>query len=243
MGQERVSRTLSLRNLGADLPVAWTGRPTDDEGNEYMPVDLFVGHPGRVREESLEDDLCVVGTDLFVDWHLRSSESGTCLQFNDVEVITEDEYAERVTRMNRGLAPLPGIAEGRPVYTDEPGTRTEDPLEDRTSGVRVVLGHLLLSRDFPGQLELLVQLGTLRVVGGPATFNELEVAGGTRPAPLPDGPVPGTAWVEDPDGRPVGTLVAWISSGYLSALEYAWVTDDPPTALPRVERIRVEHES
>lgn len=44
-------------------------------------------------------------------------------------------------------------------------------------------------------------------------------------------------FVEDDSGKALGTILLWIHGGRLSALEYAWVTDDPPTELPPDEWI------
>lgn len=54
------------------------------------------------------------------------------------------------------------------------------------------------------------------------------------------GPVPLTALVEAADGSIVGELLVWTTAGYLSDIEYAWFTDEPPEALPSVERIRAQ---
>lgn len=43
--------------------------------------------------------------------------------------------------------------------------------------------------------------------------------------------------VQDDEGYPIGTLQLWIEAGRISALEYAWYTDDPPTDLPPNDQI------
>jgi hypothetical protein len=43
--------------------------------------------------------------------------------------------------------------------------------------------------------------------------------------------------VRDDAGEYVGEVIVWATDGYLSAIEYAWVTDDPPTSLPDVTRM------
>ena len=97
-----MGESLTLGNLRAGLPVAWTGGdPT------YAPNDeLMMGHPGRITDESVDDGACAVGEDLFVSWYNRPSESETCWQYRDVEVISEAEYHERVRRMDQGMPPL-----------------------------------------------------------------------------------------------------------------------------------------
>jgi hypothetical protein len=93
---------LTSENLKAGLPVAWNGGDAD-----YVSADLCIGHPGRITDESVDQNLCEVGVDLFVKWHLRPSESQVAWQFSDVEVITEPDYRERVGRLDAGLPPLP----------------------------------------------------------------------------------------------------------------------------------------
>ncbi len=41
------------------------------------------------------------------------------------------------------------------------------------------------------------------------------------------------------DGAPIGTLLVWVKDGYISALEYAWVTDVPPVHLLTVDQVRL----
>jgi hypothetical protein len=59
-------------------------------------------------------------------------------------------------------------------------------------------------------------------------------------AELPDGPVPVAAQVIDPDGAYLGELLLWVADGRMSALEYSWVTDEPPTHLPETAWIQLD---
>ena len=34
-------------------------------------------------------------------------------------------------------------------------------------------------------------------------------------------------------------MLLWVDDGYISALEYAWVTDDPPAELPQIDQIHL----
>jgi hypothetical protein len=54
-----------------------------------------------------------------------------------------------------------------------------------------------------------------------------------------DGPLPITADVVDANEQYAGELLLWLKDGRLKALEYAWVTDEPPTTLPPLASIRV----
>ena len=92
---------------------------------------------------------------------------------------------------------------------------------------------------FPGQPELLAQVPFLQIGGGPITFLRLLVDRSVAPrSDFGDGPAPGFAGVFGEDGAPIGTLLVWVKGGYLSALEYAWVTDEPPVQLPKAEQVR-----
>ena len=60
--------------------------------------------------------------------------------------------------------------------------------------------------DFDGKAELLGQVHTIEVVGGPLTMLELSVDR-SLPAGRPlNGPVPGSCWSWDSDGSPIGVL-------------------------------------
>jgi len=48
---------------------------------------------------------------------------------------------------------------------------------------------------------------------------------------------PITRTVIDDSGNAIGFVMLWVEEGRISALEYAWVTDDPPTVLPPDEWI------
>ena len=118
---------------------------------------------------------------------------------------------------------------------------TGDPGSGPTvEDVRGVLRAVLTPAAFPGRDELLAQAGTAEVVGGPLTMLDLRVGPGPAVSPCPDGPVPVSAIVVDADAAPVGELLVWVEAGYLSGLEYAWYSDEPPGRLPAPDRIRVD---
>lgn len=78
------------------------------------------------------------------------------------------------------------------------------------------------------------------VTGGSLTMLELAVPPSMPPVPIPDGPLPARATAYDGGGTPLGELLVWMSSGYLSALEYAWYTDAAPAELPAPSDLRLE---
>jgi hypothetical protein len=91
----------------------------------------------------------------------------------------------------------------------------------------------------PGRLgdEVAAQLRHTQRESGVVTMVELAVDVDAPRAEIADGPLPGRALVEDSTGL-IGELMVWIKSGHLSMLEYAWYTDDVPTALPTPDQIR-----
>jgi hypothetical protein len=83
---------------------------------------------------------------------------------------------------------------------------------------------------------LLGQLGHARFKSnwapeGSPSF-DIEVAEGPRPSRLPDGPLPVSAEIHDSQGEYTGELIVWVTAGFISALEYAWITDSMPLHLP-----------
>jgi hypothetical protein len=106
--------------------------------------------------------------------------------------------------------------------------------------VRELLGGVLRQADFPGSDELLRQVRSVSVVGGPVTMLALRVSEATPASAFADGPVPLSATVSDAAGAAIGELLLWVESGYLSTLEFAWWTDDPPDQLPGLDHVRVD---
>jgi hypothetical protein len=113
-----------------------------------------------------------------------------------------------------------------------------------TEDERAILARVL-SVDFSGASELRAQVGDAEVVGhwGPSSPSVyLRTPNTVAPAPTPDGPVPVRSFVLDRAGETMGELLLWVESGRLSALEYAWFTDEMPQRLPLVAQVRVERD-
>jgi hypothetical protein len=108
-----------------------------------------------------------------------------------------------------------------------------------TERVRDLLGSILRQAGLPGSDELLRQASSVNVGGGPVTMLDLHIGSGTPASAFPDGPLPLSAEVSDVAGALVGELLIWVDRGYLSALEFAWWTDEAPEELPTPERVRV----
>ncbi len=109
------------------------------------------------------------------------------------------------------------------------------------SGPETELLLYLLRKDAAHAEVLRAQLPFTSVLGtwqeGSASVN-LSVSAEAVPADLPDGPLPGQVWAYDADGSTLGTVLLWVVDGVLSAVEYGWVTDTPPAALPPVSALR-----
>ncbi|MEV8560408.1 hypothetical protein AB0478_28905 [Streptomyces sp. NPDC051917] len=93
----------------------------------------------------------------------------------------------------------------------------------------------LLAAEFPGAAELRGQVAVARVAGhwGAASPSvDLAVPSRVPAAPVEDGLLPVVGAVRDGSGELVGELLAWVSGGRLSALEFAWYGDAAPAELP-----------
>jgi hypothetical protein len=44
--------------------------------------------------------------------------------------------------------------------------------------------------------------------------------------------------VLDSTGVAFGELLIWVKDGYLSSLEYAWWSDEPPARLPTADQVQ-----
>jgi hypothetical protein len=108
-----------------------------------------------------------------------------------------------------------------------------------TSQVRALLTRVLQGVKFPGRDELLAQVADVRVVGGPITMLDLEVARSAPRSSISDGPAPAAALVRDQYGVESGELLVWIKDGYVNGLEYAWLSDDEPEHLPSASTVHV----
>ena len=55
---------------------------------------------------------------------------------------------------------------------------------------------------------------------------------------LPNGPFPAQAFVPN-SAEYQGEVIIWITDGHVSGLEYAWVSDPPPTRWPRADEMEI----
>jgi hypothetical protein len=110
-----------------------------------------------------------------------------------------------------------------------------------TPAEREVL-EFMVSADFAGADRLRAQIPHCRVVavwaeGQPSV--DLAVSRTVAPAQLPDGELPSGSEVRTSAGEYLGEVLVWVGGGYLSAIEYAWVTDEAPDRLPDVSTMKL----
>jgi hypothetical protein len=67
---------------------------------------------------------------------------------------------------------------------------------------------------------------------------DVKASNDASPVDIPNGPYPARAFVPS-NAAYQGEVIVWIENGYLSGLEFAWVTDEPPTRWPRPDEMEV----
>ncbi|MEV0171672.1 hypothetical protein AB0I00_11210 [Streptomyces sp. NPDC050803] len=121
-------------------------------------------------------------------------------------------------------------------------SRLRVPPRPLSTAERALLEHVL-SADFAGAAELRGQLDRTEVVASwaPGSVSvDLRVREPVPHAAMPSALVPVDAHVQDASGEYVGELLVWTDGGAtLAALEFAWVTAEPPRSLPGVGQVRV----
>lgn len=98
----------------------------------------------------------------------------------------------------------------------------------------------ILAADFAGAKELRAQIPYARVESQGLEsspddpYVDIIVSREALTSPIKDGPIPAGCEVRNDMNEYQGEILIWIKDGYLSLIEYAWVTDEMPTALPPV---------
>ena len=67
---------------------------------------------------------------------------------------------------------------------------------------------------------------------------DVKVSNNDEGANLPNGPFPAHAFVPN-SAEYQGEVIIWVTDRHISGLEYAWVSDDPPTRWPRADKMEV----
>jgi hypothetical protein len=219
-----------------DLPMGlaiWHGEAVDAlrsllEQHRSTPFPSAV-----VRGEDYgEVDAVMIDADIF-GWGLRAADG-------DLTATDRERLEAARDELLRSLPDFPAPA--RPYYETllkiARLALRQDP-ETRTHLVRRLVVRVIDDQDFEEKETLLAQVPYLQVLSGPLTFLKPTVdRARVAPSRLPDGPVPGQSWVIDDLGNTLGTLLVWMDDGYISALEYGWVADQPPLTLPAVTQIQ-----
>lgn len=101
----------------------------------------------------------------------------------------------------------------------------------------------LLSVEFEGVTQLRDQVPLARVVGshdaGATPGFDIAVPGNAPRSTLLEKMAPVSGLVYDSSQEYTGEFIVWLSNGYLSGLEYAWITDEKPDELPDPGGIQV----
>ena len=106
---------------------------------------------------------------------------------------------------------------------------------DEEGGLRRVVA-------WSGATGLLAQIPNTSVAGGIPTFLDLAVADAAPAVDVVDSPLPGPgvmATVIDEQGTETGEILVWVHAGFLSGLEFAWWTDEPPLRFPPSDRVGI----
>ncbi|MEV6431406.1 hypothetical protein [Nocardia sp. NPDC051463] len=93
----------------------------------------------------------------------------------------------------------------------------------------------LLAVDVEGAAQFRTQIPFAQVVatwGEDAPSVDLEVASGSEQAGLIGGELPVRGEARDERGSFIGEVTLWATDGFLSAIEYCWVTEERPSSLP-----------
>lgn len=115
--------------------------------------------------------------------------------------------------------------------TEAPGWRALT--EDESAVVTAFVSHT----EVPGWQQIVEKLDGARVTQSTPWILDIELAVEPR-IDVPDGPLPGRVYVPNKAAYQ-GEIIVWITDGHVSGLEYAWITDDPPSRWPRPDEMEV----
>src|SRR4051812_7268705 len=116
--------------------------------------------------------------------------------------------------------------------TDETDWR---PISSEESAV---IRSILSRADISGSGPLLGDLDGALVADETPWILDVKVSNAGEGADLPNGPFPAQAFVPN-SAEYQGELIIWITDGHVSGLEYAWVSDDPPSRWPQADEMEI----
>lgn len=118
-----------------------------------------------------------------------------------------------------------------------PVTKTPAPRPISPDEAHLIAAIISRSREH-GVSHLVDQIPGAVVVDEAPWIIDITPKRGTTANNVANGPLAGDANVSI-DGHYQGEIIIWIRDGYLNGLEYAWVTDEPPTRWPRSDEIEM----
>jgi hypothetical protein len=99
--------------------------------------------------------------------------------------------------------------------------------------IRAILSQAGIRRSGP----LIADLDGALVANETTWILDIKVSNNGEGVDLPNGPFPAQAFVPT-SAEYQGEVIIWIADRHISGLEYAWVSDSPPTRWPRATRWR-----
>jgi hypothetical protein len=101
-----------------------------------------------------------------------------------------------------------------------------------------VIRSILSQADIRRSGPLIADLDGALVANATTWILDVKVSNNDEGADLPNGPFPARALVPN-SAEYQGEVIIWITDGHLSGLEYAWLSDNPPTRWPRADEMEV----
>jgi hypothetical protein len=101
-----------------------------------------------------------------------------------------------------------------------------------------VIRSILSQADIRGSGELIADLDGALVANETTWILDVKVSNNDEGADLPNGAFPTHAFVPN-RAEYQGEVIIWITDGHVSGLEYAWVSDVPPTRWPQADEMEV----
>jgi hypothetical protein len=113
--------------------------------------------------------------------------------------------------------------------------RSWRPISSEEAGViRSILSHA----NIRGTGPLIADVDGALVANETAWILDVKVSNDGEGADLANGPFPAQAFVPT-SAEYQGEVIIWITDGHISGLEYAWVSDDPPTRWPHADKMEI----
>jgi hypothetical protein len=101
-----------------------------------------------------------------------------------------------------------------------------------------VIRSILSQADIRRSGPLIADLDGALVANETTWILDVKVPNNDEGADLPNGPFPACAFVPN-SAEYQGEVIVWITDGHVSGLEYAWISDDPPTRWPRADEMEI----